>query len=86
MSLASDQKPLTFVIVLLTLLTIGACSSNSGSDDESTDAELPLLSIADAVATEGDSGTASMTFVVTLSESSSEIVTAEYIFLRQEFK
>ena len=78
MSLASDQKPLMFVIVLLMVLTIGACSSNGGSDDESPDAELPSLSIADAVATEGDSGTASMTFVVTLSKSSSEIVTAEY--------
>ena len=77
-SLALDQTPLMLVTVSLMVALISACNSSGGSDKESPDAELPSLSIADADATEGDSGTANMTFVVTLSKSSSEIVTVEY--------
>jgi len=57
---------------------INACNGGGVSDDESPAANLPSLSIANASATEGDSGTRSMTFEVTLSTSSPEIVTVEY--------
>lgn len=77
-SLASNRKPLLVSIVLLSVLIISACQSNDGSDEESPGTDLPSLSIADASATEGDSGTVSMTFLVTLSKSSPEIVTVDY--------
>lgn len=73
-----DRKPLLVGIVLFSVLILGACQNNGGSDEESETPELPSISIADASATEGDSGTVGMTFPVTLTESSSELVTVEY--------
>ena len=77
-----NSTPTSFFIgiVLLSVLLISACNgSGSGSSDETASGtELPTLSIASANATEGDSGTVTMIFVVTLSKSSTDIVTVNY--------
>ena len=58
--------------------------ANNDSDESTYDIEisgttpLPTLSVSDVIVTEGDSGTASANFTVTLSPASSQTVTVDY--------
>ena len=63
-------------ILLLSLL--GACSNDSESESNPGDTSLPALRIASVDASEGDSGSASMVFTVSLSPASANIVSVDY--------
>ena len=77
-SLNSTAKPLFPGMVLLSILLLGACGGSEDSEEATPGDDLPTLSIAGTSATEGDTGTVAMTFVVTLSESSADTVTVSY--------
>lgn len=60
-------------LISLTVMAVTACTSG-GSDTTPTGPTLPTLSIADATVLEGDSGTTSLDFRVTLSGASTSNV------------
>lgn len=62
--------------VLLPILIVGACGG--GADTQSAQPQLPSLSVADAAIPEGDSGTSTLDFTVTLSSASSSSVSVSY--------
>ncbi len=70
------QSNLHFLILMLPLLLV-ACGGDGGSDGDSGGG-LPTLSIANASVTEGDSGTTSLTFTVTLSDLANGSVDVAY--------
>ncbi len=64
--------------VNLTNPTNGTIADNQAVGTISDDDQLPEMTISDATATEGDSGTTSVSFLVTLSASSSKTVSVTY--------
>jgi len=68
----------SFIRYLLTLLLIGATTIITACSNGGGGGNLPVVSIANASVSEGNSGTASLTFTVSLSGQSSSDVTVDY--------
>ncbi len=65
-------------LLLLSAAAAAACSSGGSDTTPSQPPQTPTLSIADAMVMEGDSGTVSLDFNVTLSASSTSTVSVSY--------
>ena len=71
------QSNLRFLVLMLPALLLVACGGGGGGDGGGGGG-LPTLSIANASVTEGNSGTASLNFTVTLSTQASDNVDVAY--------
>ena len=71
--------PLVFaVLVFGALLTSCESSDSSGNSDGDVNTTLPLLSVSDSSASEGNSGTSVIRFDVRLSSASDSVVSVDY--------
>ena len=66
------------VALALCTIIVVACNSSSSSNSEESSTNLPSLTISDASASEGDSGTVTMVFGINLSQSPTSEVSVAY--------